>query len=113
VSYVQLESPRDFFKDKGEELDALFFLAEAGSAWTLIYPAYTVVVPQPDPVAIPAVYPMARNDQYLVDFINASLELKKRDGTVDAVFEYWILGKGATRKTQRWSIIRNVLHWTD
>ncbi|MCG6938968.1 MAG: cation:dicarboxylase symporter family transporter [Gammaproteobacteria bacterium] len=113
VTYVQLESPRDFFKGKAEELDALFYLAEPGSAWTLIYPAYTVVVPQPDPVAIPAVYPMARKDQYLVDFINASLELKKRDGTVDAVFEYWILGKGATGKTQRWSIIRNVLHWVD
>jgi Na+/H+-dicarboxylate symporter len=113
ANYVQLASPRDFFKDKTEELDALFFVAEAGSAWTLIYPAYSVVVPQPDPVAIPVVYPMARKDQYLVDFINAWLELKKRDGTVDAVFEYWILGKGATRKTQRWSIIRNVLHWVD
>jgi ABC-type amino acid transport substrate-binding protein len=113
VTYVQLASPRDFFKDRTEELDALFFVAEAGSAWTLIYPAYSVVVPQPDPISIPAVYPIARKDQYLVDFIDAWLELKKRDGTVDAVFEYWILGKGATRKTQRWSIIRNVLHWVD
>ena len=35
------------------------------------------------------------------------------DGTVDAVFDHWILGQGAMKKQPRWSIIRNVLHWID
>lgn len=94
-------------------MDALLFLAEPGSAWTLIYPAYTVVVPQPHPVTIPVVYPMSKKDPKLRDFVNAWLELKKRDGTIGKVFEHWILGKGATTKTPRWSIIRDVLHWVE
>jgi ABC-type amino acid transport substrate-binding protein len=113
ATWVPLASPREFFKEQAEELDALLFLAEAGSSWTLIYPAYTVVVPQPHPITIPVVYPMSNKDQKLLDFMNAWLELKKRDGTIGTVFEHWILGKGATKKTPRWSIIRDVLHWVD
>jgi ABC-type amino acid transport substrate-binding protein len=113
AEWVPLASPREFFKEKAEELDALLFLAEPGSAWTLIYPAYTVVVPMPHPMTIPMVYPMPKNDGHLVDFVNAWLELKKRDGTITTVFEHWILGKGATKKAPRWSIVRDVLHWVD
>ncbi len=113
VKWVPLASPRDFFLERSEELDALLFLAEPGSSWTLIYPAYTVVVPLPHPMTIPMVYPMPKKDQDLVDFVNAWLELKKRDGTIGKVFEHWILGKGATTKAPRWSIIRDVLHWVE
>ena len=113
ATWVPLASPREFFKEQTEELDALLFLAEAGSSWTLIYPAYTVVVPQPHPITIPVVYPMSKRDQKLLDFMNAWIELKKRDGTIGTVFEHWILGKGATKKTPRWSILRDVLHWVD
>jgi len=113
ATWVPLASPREFFTEKIGNLDALLFLAEPGSAWTLIYPAYTVVVPQPHPISIPVVYPMVKKDQKLIGFVNAWLELKKRDGTIETVFEHWILGKGATKKTPRWSIIRDVLHWVD
>jgi ABC-type amino acid transport substrate-binding protein len=72
-----------------------------------------VVVPLPNPIKIPMVYPMPKKDQHLVDFVNAWLELKKRDGTIQTVFEHWILGKGATKDSSRWSIIRDVLHWVE
>ncbi len=113
ASLVPLNSPREFFKDGGKDLDAILYVAEAGSAWTLIYPAYTVAVPLPNLIKIPLVYPMPKSHRNLGDFVNAWLRLKKRDGTFEAVFEHWILGRGATKKTPRWSVIRDALHWVD
>jgi hypothetical protein len=34
------------------------------------------------------------------------LELKRRDGTIDALYRYWILGQNFTNHTPRWSIMR-------
>jgi ABC-type amino acid transport substrate-binding protein len=110
---VPLNSPRDFFKGKVKDLDALVSAAESGSAWTLLYPQYSVVVPHPASVAVPLAYPVAQGDQKLVDFTSRWIELKKKDGTIDDLFKYWILGQGAESTRPRWSVIRNVLHWVD
>ena len=75
---VVLNSVTEFFEGRGEELDAMVFSAEAGSAWTLLHPAYTVVIPQPDVLTAPLAYPLARGDQEMVNFINLWIELKKR-----------------------------------
>jgi hypothetical protein len=37
--------------------------------------------------------------------------MKRRDGTLDALYGHWILGKTATKRAPRWSVVRNVLHW--
>jgi ABC-type amino acid transport substrate-binding protein len=70
------------------------------------------VVPPP-PVTIPLTYAAARGDQELVDYVNALIDLKKRDGTLKKLYDYWILGRFDTSKQPRWSVIRNVLHWVD
>ena len=111
ATLVVLPSIRDFFATRGEDLEAFVFSAEAGSAWTLLYPAYTVAIPQPDVLAIPLAYPMARGDAELVSLINTWIELKQKDNTIAALYDYWILGKNAVPKQPRWSVIRNVLHW--
>jgi proton glutamate symport protein len=108
---VLLNSVTEFFEGRGEELDALVFSAEAGSAWTLLYPAYTVAIPQPDVLTAPLAYPLAHGDQEMVDFINLWIELKKKDKTIARLYDYWILGKHAVPESPRWSVIRNVLHW--
>lgn len=113
VKPVILDSPREFFKKGGADLDAFVYSAEAGSAWTLVYPQYTVVVPLPDPLAIPVAYPMPRGERELVDFVNTWIELKKKDNTIDELFDHWILGKQSKTKKPRWSVIRNVLHLVD
>ena len=113
ATLMPIKSPREFFKEDGKNIDALLYVAEAGSAWTLIYPAYTVAVPLPNPIKIPFVYPMPQSHRNFADVVNAWLKLKQRDGTLDTVFEHWILGRGAKKKTPRWSIIRDVLHWVD
>jgi ABC-type amino acid transport substrate-binding protein len=107
---VMLDSPSEFFTRKTDDLDALVYSAEAGSAWTLLYPAYSVAVPQPDVLAVPLGYGMARGERELADFINTWIELKKKDQTIGALYEYWILGRSAVEREPRWSVIRNVLH---
>ena len=92
-------------------VDAIAITAERGSAWTLLHPQYSVVVPQPDVMTIPVAYAVGNDEAELRSFLNAWLELKKKDGTISQVYDHWILGKNAERTNARWSIIRNVLHW--
>jgi hypothetical protein len=39
--------------------------------------------------------------------------LKRSDGSLDKIYDYWILGKGTEVKEPRWSVIRDVLEWVD
>jgi Na+/H+-dicarboxylate symporter len=93
--------------------DAVVLPAERGSVMSLLHPKYTVVVPEPGVVKIPLAYPVARRDQQFTAFLNSWIELKRRDGTIDMLYEHWILGKQAGKRQPRWSIIRDVLHWVD
>jgi ABC-type amino acid transport substrate-binding protein len=93
--------------------DAVVLPAERGSVMSLLHPKYTVVVPEPGVVKIPLAYPVARRDQEWANFINTWIELKRRDGTIDALYNHWILGKQTGKRQPRWSIVRNVLHWIE
>lgn len=108
---VLLDSPREFFTRSEDDLDALGYSAEKGSAWTLMYPAYSVTVPQPDVLAVPLGYGTARGDRELADYVNTWIDLKLKDQTIRTLYDYWILGRTGTDATPRWSIVRNVLHW--
>ncbi len=99
--------------ERRTSLDALAFPAERGSAWTLLHPDYSVVVPEGALVRIPLAYAVGRSDEALATFLNTWIELKRKDGTLDALFKYWILGQNATPKQPRWSIVRDVLHWVE
>jgi Na+/H+-dicarboxylate symporter len=91
--------------------EALVLTAERGSVITLLHPQYAAVVPEPDLVRTPLAYPLARRDREWTDWVNAWIELKQKDGTVDALYRHWILGQGAAETRPRWSVIRDVLHW--
>jgi Na+/H+-dicarboxylate symporter len=110
---VPVETVREFFRDESGRFDGLVFTAESGSAWSLVYPEFSVAVPRPDVMAVPFAYPVARGDSSMVEFLSAWVNLKEKDGTVDRLFEYWILGKTAVRHEPRWSVIRDVLGWVD
>ena len=99
------------FGQLGTDVDALALPAERGSAWTLMYPAYSVVVPGPNPIRVPLAYPIGRRDPALAAFVNTWIALKRKDGTLDAAYRHWILGQDAVPRQPRWSIVRNVLHW--
>jgi ABC-type amino acid transport substrate-binding protein len=43
--------------------------------------------------------------------INTWIEQKRRDGTIEELFAYWILGEDNTPRQPRWSIMDDVLGW--
>lgn len=56
---------------------------------------------------------MAHGSLELVEFIDTWIELKQRQGTIETLYDYWILGQGVVEKRLRWSVIRDVLHWIE
>lgn len=113
AEFVPLNSIREFFEFTTRKLDALLLDAQAGSAWTLLYPDYQPVVPKPDIYIIPRAYPVAGRDPGMADFISQWIELKKKTPDYQRLYQYWIMGQGAVEKKPRWSIIRNVLGWVE
>jgi Na+/H+-dicarboxylate symporter len=110
---VMVDSYRPLLREKDPDFDGLLYSAEAGSAWTLVYPAYAVVVPEPGRVKVPLAYAIPLGDAALVNFVDTWVDLKQKDGTIAALFEHWILGQAAKDKKPRWSVLRDVLHWGD
>jgi len=110
---VPLESFDDFFAGKLKGVDALVYTAESGSFLSLLHPRYTVVVPKGLTLKIPLGFPVRMGGASLVRFMNAWIDLKKEDGTMDKLFDYWIKGEEAEPRKPRWCIARNVLHWID
>ena len=113
VDLVSVPSPRAFLRGNQPELDAVVYSAEGGSAWTLLYPAYSVVVPKPGEVKLPMAYPLPQGEREWSRFVSEWIAIKQKEGSVSSLFAHWIEGRGAEDLTPRWSIIRNVLHWVD
>jgi len=112
TEFMELDSFEQFFTGNGRDVDTIAISAEAGSAWTILYPRYAVAIPEPH-ITNPVAIAMAQGDQQFLDFINTWLGLLKTRGTLDQLYNKWILGKVDQQKEPRWSVIRNVLHWVD
>lgn len=91
----------------------MIFTAEVSAAWSLLRPEFTSVIPQPAYEQIPLGYPLPAGDVDWLNAVDSWIELKLVDGTVENLYDYWIRGKGAEPATLRWSVIRNVLGWTE
>jgi len=113
IELVALDSHHDYVSGGRKDLAGLAVVAEIGAAWTLRYPQYSVVVPSDVDVRAPLVYPVAPDAVELVAFVERWVALADDDGTTDELYDYWILGRGATTEPARWSVIRNVLYWVD
>jgi Na+/H+-dicarboxylate symporter/ABC-type amino acid transport substrate-binding protein len=111
VSVRTFSSVRAMFERGIPSADAFVLTAERGSAWTLLYPRLSVVVPTPRVIKIPLAYVVVDPDPAFIRFVDAWIDLKKKDGTIQTLYERWILGRASEASTPRWSIIRDVLHW--
>jgi len=107
---VPFEGMDDMFKPHDPPIDAFVTTAERGSAYTILHPAYTVVVPKPRPLKVPLAYVIAGRDQQFVGILNTWIDLKRKDGTLDELFAHWILGHDAVPKPPRWSVVHDLLH---
>jgi ABC-type amino acid transport substrate-binding protein len=108
-----LQDAREAFTNPNPPFEAVLLPAERGSAWTLLYPAFTVVVPKPGVIKVPLAYVLPPDDEPFARFIDTWLELKRREGLIDGLYRHWILGQSAQVHHPRWSIVRDVLHWVD
>jgi Na+/H+-dicarboxylate symporter len=113
VEVVPIDSPRDFFRAEPGEFDALLYSAQAGSAWTLVYPQFSVVVPKPRTVSAPVALALPRHADDLYAFVDTWLELQAQADILDELENYWIRGEGARATEPRWSVIRDVLGWVE
>ena len=110
VDIVPIRSMDDMFKPNAADVDAFIATAERGSAYTILHPAYSVVVPKPRPMKVPLAYVVCGHDERFVSVLNTWIDLKRKDGTIDELYAHWILGQQVTASAPRWSVIRNVLH---
>jgi Na+/H+-dicarboxylate symporter len=84
-------------------------------SWSLRYPNFTVVIPNPGIGQDSLAYPIKTGADRFLCFLNQWLKLKKNEEFTQQEYNLWILGKTDTVLPQepRWSIIRNVLHWVE
>lgn len=110
---VVLDSTTDFFYGNDDQVDVLVQSAEAGSAWTLRFPEYSVVVPEPVKVKWPLAYPLRERDQGFENYVDRWIDLVKGSMERQILYDHWILGLTARPERPRWSVVRDVLHWVD
>jgi len=108
---VMVTSFRDFLRGKMKDVDAFVHLAEAASAWTLIYPDYTVVIPEQLKIKTPIGFVLPEGQDQFKSSINDWLDVQTKNNTIDKIYQHWILGKSGQKKKPRWSIKRDVLGW--
>lgn len=104
---VKLANYEDFFSGK-VKADAVLMTAEKGSAWTILYPEFGLYIPQKQYKDLIA-YAIANNDLLFLEYINFWLTLKKINGDIDHLYEYWIRGVNVKPLPPRWCILNNVI----
>lgn len=97
--------------DAGLPVDGFVLTAERGSFLTLLHPEFSIAVPRPLDIRLPLAYPVANRDPEAARFLSTWIELKRKDGTIQALYDHWILGRDAKAKKPRWSVLRDVLGW--
>jgi ABC-type amino acid transport substrate-binding protein len=107
-----LAEQRRMLESEPFEVDAIADLSEEGAAWTLLYPRFTLVVPEPA-IFTAQGFGVARGNQSLALTMDAWIVEERAQGTVDNLYRYWMLGDVRSAEAPRWSVIRDVLHWVD
>ncbi len=107
---VPLDTASSALSGNARRLDALCLTAERGSFLTLLHPQLSVAVPHPLEIKLPLAYPVARNDLAMARFLGVWIDLKRKDGTVQALYDHWILGRDASAHRRSWSVLDDVLH---
>ncbi|WP_096086099.1 cation:dicarboxylate symporter family transporter [Agaribacterium haliotis] len=108
---VHVKSPRAFFKGEFENVDAFVYSAEVAAAWTVLYPSFTVVIPEGITMKAPVVFGLPKGEIDWTLYMNTWLKLKRDMGEVAPVYNHWILGDDPQEDKRRWSIAEDVLGW--
>jgi len=102
-----------FLSAEEGEYDAMLFGGESLASYSLLNPQFGVVVPKPSFPTIPAAFMVPIGEPEWHDVVNSWVSLKRTDGTVRELYDYWVRGINAEPHQPRWSVVRDVLHWVD
>jgi ABC-type amino acid transport substrate-binding protein len=108
---IMLDSPRSFFRGEVEEADLLVMAAQSASAWTLIYPDYSVIIPAGVRITGSTSFAVPHGQQEMVRWLDTWLELKRKGGLLERLERHWIYGQQDQHRLRRWSIMKDILHW--
>lgn len=108
---TQINNIRQFLKGNHEQVDAVIYSTEAGSAWAMLYPNYSAVIPKGLKLRAPVAFALPKGQLDYVQYVNTWLKLKKENGFQEKVYDYWILGENPKAKKPRWSVMKDVLGW--
>ena len=108
---AEVSDIRNFLKGKHPQVDAVLFSTEVGSAWSMLYPEFSAIIPKGLKLKAPVGLVLPKGQADYVQFINTWLKLKKDSGFQQKVYDYWILGENPKAKKPRWSVMRDVLGW--
>lgn len=109
TKFIDIAMTEDFFNGK-VKADALLTSAEQGTAFCMLHPKYTTIVPQPEVIKDSFAYVIAKNDLAFSKYLNEWLAIKRNNNSIRKLYDYWLLGKNIDYKTPRWSVWNNILH---
>lgn len=106
---VILPNHESFFS--GNTADVMLTTAEEGSTWTLLHPAYGVVISQKPIFTETIAYAIPPGDLDFFIILNNWLTLNNNSGRAKTEYDYWILGKMPNEEKRHWSLLTKMLHW--
>jgi hypothetical protein len=112
AEFTQFSTFREFCESNGSVVDGAIWSAESGSAWTLLYPEYSVIPLRPL-YQVPSGFAVSLENSAFASFLSQWLITIEAGHYDDQLYDHWVLGNNAEKSEPRWSIIRNVLHWVD
>jgi ABC-type amino acid transport substrate-binding protein len=95
-----------------DSIDAAVWTLEQARAWAAAHSGFSAVVPTDFGAPLLMAYLMPPNSPELARFIDQWLDLQMADGFEQRMRDYWLEGKPRLDDRPRWSVMRNVLHWT-
>ena len=111
LELVHVASGLEVLRGERTDVDALVTSAEVGAVYTMLFPRYAVIVPSGMRARFPLVIAIREDAPELQRFLDQWIGLKKADGTLERLYEYWILGQRPEGRGPRWSLVRDVFGW--
>jgi Na+/H+-dicarboxylate symporter/ABC-type amino acid transport substrate-binding protein len=90
------------------KIDAYLTSAERASILTIIHPGYKVVNPLPYHIQNALVFPLAQSNVWK-RYIDNWIEYRTKDGTINRVYEQWILGHEYKKRERPWSVWDDII----
>jgi len=90
------------------KIDAHLTSAERAAALTIMHPNYKVVNPLPYHIKNGLVFPISKGEVWK-QYIDNWIDYRTNDGTIENIYNEWILGQEFIKEEVKWNIIDNII----